>query len=511
MSLMRKISLNRKLHEKISEAMTSVLPIVIIVLIISVSFAPLAPGPIVLFLFGALMLILGMAFFTLGVDMSMMPMGEGIGVSMAKAKHKIIPILLCLVLGVLITVAEPDLTVLANQIPSMKNAIIFAVAGGVGIFLVIALLRTKFKIPFSYILVFFYTAVFVLAIFAPNSFIPVAFDSGGVTTGPITVPFIMALGIGLASVKSGKDSQDDSFGMVALCSIGPIIAMLILGLINPPENILTGLEDIPAVETAKQGAQYFFRAFPHFFAEVAGSLAPIALVFLVFELITRRFKRHQLIRIISGFIYTYLGLVLFLTGVNVGFMPVGQLLGVTIATSSYKWLLVPVGMVVGYFIVAAEPAVHVLKKNVEEVSNGAISQRAMGIALSLGVCVSVGIAMLRILTGISIMWFLIPGYLLALTMTFFVPQMFTGVAFDAGGVASGPMTATFLLPLALGACTALGGNLLTDAFGIVAMVAMTPLVTIQLLGFISLVKKKITRRKYASALVGVENTVVYYD
>lgn len=504
--------INKKLKEKLSEALTSVLPITAIVLILSVTFVPLEPGPVVLFLFGALLLIFGMSLFTLGVDMSMMPMGEGIGVSMAKSKNKLLPMGLSFLLGVLITIAEPDLTVLANQVPAIENmVIIVAVAVGVGLFLVFALLRTAFKIPLSYILIFFYAAVFILTIFAPNNFIPVSFDSGGVTTGPITVPFIMALGIGLASVKSGKASQADSFGMVAMCSIGPILSVLILGIIYNPGEITPTEVVIPEIVTVKDSAIYFLHAFPDYFKEVAFALAPIAALFLIFELVTKRFKKHQLIRIISGFVYTYLGLVLFLTGVNIGFMPVGHLLGTMMAGSVYKWLLIPVGMIVGYFIVAAEPAVHVLKKQVEEISNGAISQRSMGIALSVGVCVSVGIAMLRILTGVSILWFLLPGYAVALGMSFFVPQIFTGVAFDAGGVASGPMTATFLLPLAMGACSALGGDLLTDAFGIIAMVAMTPLVTIQLLGFTSALKKKIAHRNFENALGKAEDTIIYFD
>lgn len=505
-------NISQNLKQKFSEALKSVLPVTAIVLILSVTFVPLEPGPVVLFLFGALLLIVGMSFFTLGVDMSMMPMGEGIGVSMSKARHKIFPVLLCLVLGILITVAEPDLTVLANQVPAIENpVIIISVAVGVGVFLVVALLRTALKLPLSYVLIFFYAVVFIMTIFSPTNFIPVSFDAGGVTTGPITVPFIMAIGIGLASVKSGKDTGSDSFGMVALCSIGPILSVLILGIIYNPGEVTPAQVIIPDVATAKDAARYFVYAFPDYFGEVIVALAPIGALFLIFELITRRFKKHQLIRIISGFLYTYLGLVLFLTGVNIGFMPVGHLLGTMIASSAYKWLLIPVGMIVGYFIVAAEPAVHVLKKQVEEVSNGSVSQRSMGIALSLGVAVSVGIAMLRILTGVSLLWFLIPGYVVALALSFFVPQIFTGIAFDAGGVASGPMTATFLLPLAMGACSALGGDLLTDAFGIVAMVAMTPLLTIQLLGFTGAVKKKIYDRNFELALTKADDSIVYFD
>ncbi len=515
MKLMQDLSLNKKLGEKFSEAFSSVLPITVIVLILSITFVPLEPGPIVLFMFGALLLIFGMALFTLGVDMSMMPMGDGIGSSMARVKNKLIPAVLCLVLGILVTIAEPDLIVLATQLTGIPNmTIILSVAIGVGVFMLLSLLRTALKIPLSYTLIVFYGIVFALTavVAAINpSFIPVSFDSGGVTTGPITVPFIMALGIGLASLGGSRGSQSDSFGMVAMCSIGPIIAVLVLGIVKKDVTIVPETTPVPDIVTVKDAAVEFLTRSPGYFKEVVVALAPIALMFLLFELVTKRFKKHQLIRIIAGFVYTYLGLVLFLTGVNVGFMPVGHLIGVKLAGSAYKWLLIPVGMVVGYFIVAAEPAVHVLKKQVEEVSNGSISQRSIGIALSVGVCVSVGIAMLRILTGISILWFLIPGYAIALGMSFFVPQIYTGVAFDAGGVASGPMTATFLLPLAMGACTALGGNILSDAFGIVAMVAMTPLVTIQLLGFYAVVKKKIAGRNYENALGKTDDCIVYFD
>lgn len=499
----------KNLGEKWRESVGLVLPITVIVLVMSITFVPIEPGPIVLFMFAALFLILGMALFTIGVDMSMIPLGEGIGVMVGKAKNKTLPFILCFILGVLITVAEPDLTVLASQVTSINsNIIIYSVALGVGLFIILALLRNFVKIKLSYILMFLYTVTFVMVIFVDSDIIPFAFDSGGVTTGAVTVPFIMAFGIGIAS-NSSKSSQADSFGLVALSSIGPILAMLILGILKPIDVQQT-TQVIPQVDTVRQAMSYFVHAFPHYFGEVAISLLPIVGVFALFEIFSRRFKRHQLIRIISGFIYTYLGLVLFLTGVNIGFMPIGYLIGLEIA-NSFKWLLIPVGMVVGYFIVAAEPAVHVLKKQVEEVSNGLITRRAMGIGLSIGVSISVGIAMLRIITGISILWFLIPGYALALGMNFFVPQMFTGVAFDAGGVASGPMTATFLLPLALGACNSLGGSIMSDAFGIVAMVAMTPLVTIQLLGLIGKIRKKINTTTFMNKMDVTDDVVVYFD
>jgi hypothetical protein len=499
--------------EKIKESLSSVLPITAIVLALSITIVPLTPGVLVLFLFGSFLLIVGVGMFTLGVDMSMTPMGSAIGVTMSRARRRVLPLAAAFLLGMLITVAEPDLTVLAGQVPAIPNLVlILTVAAGVGLFLVVALLRVTLKVPLSYLLVSFYLGAFVLAIlFTPNDFIPVSFDSGGVTTGPITVPFIMALGVGLASVRNDKNATNDSFGLVALCSIGPILSVLILGICYAPDSASYTPPVLAEVATTRDAAREFAAAFPHYAGEVAGAILPICGVFLLFQLFTRRFKRTQLLRIASGLVYTYVGLVLFLTGVNVGFMGAGELIGATIASGDLPFLLIPVGMVMGYFIVAAEPAVHVLVKQVEEVSMGSISQSAMRHGMSIGVSISIGIAMLRVLTGISILWFLIPGYAVSLALTFFVPQLFTGVAFDAGGVASGPMTATFLLPFAMGACQAWGGNLMTDAFGLVALVAMTPLVAIQLLGLAGRVKKRLADDALRAELARVEDRVLYYD
>ena len=500
-----------QLREKMAESLSSVLPITAIVLLLSITIAPVSSGVLVLFLFGSLLLIFGMSLFTLGAGMSMQPMGEGIGVQISKSRKLLLPVIICFALGVIITIAEPDLTVLAEQIPSIPNMVlILAVAIGVGLFLVVSLLRTALGIPLSRLLLIFYLVVFVLAAFAPADFIPAAFDSGGVTTGPITVPFIMALGIGMVSIRSDKKSSDDSFGLVALCSIGPILSVLILSICFEPQATTTETVIRDIVDT-RDAIREFVTAFPHYAKEVMVALVPIVIVFIVFQVITRRHQLHQLLRIGSGFLYTYLGLVLFLTGANVGFMPAGKLIGEEIAGTSYKFLLIPVGMLVGYFIVAAEPAVHVLKKQVEEISSGRITQTAIGIGLSIGVAVSVGIAMLRIVTGIPLMWFLIPGYAISLLISFFVPPLYTGVAFDSGGVASGPMTTTFLLPFAVGACEAVGGNLLTDAFGIVAMVAMTPLITIQVIGLYAQMKHRAQRRRRADQLSRIDDGILYYD
>ena len=472
-----------KLSEKLKESLEAVVPIIAIVLILSFTIAPVPPGILMAFIIGAILLVVGMMFFTLGAEMSMTPMGERIGTRIAQSKRLPVIIGLCFILGFIITISEPDLQVLAGQVPSIPDrVIIWSVALGVGVFLVIALLRILFAIQLSYLLICFYAIVFVLAGFVSPDFWSIAFDSGGVTTGPMTVPFIMALGVGVSAVRNDKHAGGDSFGLVALCSIGPILTVLLLGLLYKPDGSSYTPVTVPDAQDTVEMFRSYTHALPEYFKEILVSLAPIAGFFLIFQLLTRRLNRRQVMSMIVGFLYTYLGLVLFLTGVNVGFMPVGNFLGQSIASLECSWVLIPIAMVIGYFIVAAEPAVHILNRQVEEITAGSIPASAMNLALSLGVAVSLALAMIRVLTGISIMWFLLPGYALSLILSFVVPKIFTSIAFDSGGVASGPMTATFLLPFAMGACDALGGNVVTDAFGVVAMVAMTPLVTIQLLG-----------------------------
>ena len=477
--------MNKVLKGKIMEAFTSVLPITAIVLIASVILVPMPSGTILMFLAGAALLIIGMGFFTLGADMAMMPMGEGIGIQLTKSTRLILMILVSFVMGMLITIAEPDLQVLGRQFPSIPSFdLIITVAVGVGIFLIIAVLRPLLKIRLSVLLVFFYIITFIAAYFAPNTFVAVGFDSGGVTTGPITVPFILAMGVGISSIRSDKNSQEDSFGLVALCSVGPILAVLLLGIFHKPGPAKVESYVFRDAATSRDVIKYFALELPRFFIDVLMALGAIVLCFVVFQLVTRRFKGHQIGRIAVGFLYTLVGLVLFLTGVNAGFIPVGQLLGSRLAASSFRWILIPLGTLVGYFIVAAEPAVHVLNKQVEEISSGAITQKMMNRGLAIGMAAALAITMTRILLGIPIMWILIPGYAFALALTFFVPRIFTGIAFDSGGVCSGPMSTTFLLPFAMGTCEGLGKNLMLDAFGIVAMVAMTPLIVIQIMGLL---------------------------
>ena len=480
-----------KLNEKLQESLAAVLPILAIVLILSFTIAPLPTSVLMAFLFGAVLLVVGMMFFSLGAELAMSPMGERVGACITKTRRVGIMLTLGFLLGFLITISEPDLQVLANQVQAVPNMVlIVTVAVGVGLFLCFAMLRMLLSVPLNTMLVGFYIVVFVLAMFVPKDFLAVAFDSGGVTTGPMTVPFIMAMGVGVSAIRSDKHSANDSFGLVALCSIGPILAVLILSLIFRPDGgSYTGVV-IPEIGDSAALWQLFFVAFPTYFKEIAVSLLPIAAFFAVFDLVSLHLERKQLIRIGVGLAYTYLGLVIFLTGVNVGFMPAGNYLGSVIAGLSCNWIIIPIGMLIGYFIVMAEPAVYVLMRQVEELTDGAIPGSAMKHSLSIGVAVSVGLAMIRVLTGISIFYLLVPGYAVAIVLSFFVPKLFTAIAFDSGGVASGPMATTFLLPFAMGACSAVGGNIVTDAFGVVAMVAMTPLITIQGLGLIYRLRTK---------------------
>ncbi len=461
------------------------MPVTVIVLLLAIFVAPLEIGTIALFMTGALLLIVGMGFFQLGAEISMTPLGEGIGGEFFKSRSVLITIAASLVMGCIITIAEPDLQVLAGQVPSVPNQVlIWAVAVGVGIFLAVAVLRILLKISLPRILTILYILLFAISVFVPSNFLAVAFDSGGVTTGPITVPFIMAIGIGLSMARSDKDGANDSFGLIALCSIGPILMVMLLGIFYQSGDAAYAMVEIADVKTMRDVTRLFAVELPHDTWEVLMSLFPILAVFVLYQVFGRKYHGGQFLKMTVGFLYTMIGLVLFLTGVNVGFAPVGNLLGADIAGSSAKWLLVPVGMVIGYYIVKAEPAIQVLNHQVEAITSGTISGKAMNICMSIGVAAAVGLAMVRVLTGLSIYWILIPGYGLALLMTRFVPPIFVGIAFDSGGVASGPMTSTFLLPLAMGACVSAGGNVVQDAFGVVALVALAPLIAIQMMGLL---------------------------
>ena len=494
-------------REKVKESLASVLPITMIVLILSVVMVPVELGAVNLFLAGAVFLIVGMGFFQLGAEMSMTPLGQGIGEALMRKRKLWLIIAGCFVMGVLITISEPDLQVLANQVAAIPNhVIVMTVAVGVGIFLVAAVLRILYKVRLSKMLTVMYMLLFLVALVTPSDFLAVAFDAGGVTTGPMTVPFIMALGIGFSASRSDKEGSNDSFGLIALSSVGPILMVLLLGIFYHPEDAVYTAVSIPEVTTTQDVAREFLKAFPQYFHEVMISMLPIIAVFLLFQLKTGKYHRRQFLRMCVGFVYTIVGLILFLTGVNIGFAPMGSLLGESLAASAFKWFLIPIGVIVGYYIVKAEPAVQLLNHQVEDITEGMISHKQMNLCLSAGVACAVGLAMLRVLTGVRIYWILLPGYLLAIAFSYRVPSVFVGIAFDSGGVASGPMTSTFLLPLTMGVCTAIGGNVVTDAFGVVALVALAPLIAIQIMGLLYNYKMKKKETGVGSRML--EDTII---
>lgn len=470
------------LIDSLKESTQSILPICAIVLAFSFVL-PLTT--VALFLTGAVLLVIGLSIFTLGSDMAMIPMGEAIGSELTRSKKIGWIAGGGLLIGVVVTIAEPDLQVLTKQVPAVPDEVLVgAVALGAGAFLLLALLRIVFQINLAHLFIISYALVFLVAgIFSPD-FLAVAFDSGGVTTGPITVPFILALGMGVSTVLSGKNSEEDSFGLCALCSIGPILAVLIMGIFYDASSSGFAFESPAELDSLSQIPLLYATQFVASLTEVVEVLLPIMTIFILLQILRLRLSRTRLIKIFVGIIYTILGLSVFLTGVNVGFMPVGRFLGGHIAKFSHNWVLIPLSAVLGFFIVAAEPAVHVLNKQVEDITSGAISQRVMQIGLSVGVSLAVCLSMIRIMYQIDIWYFLLPGYAIALLQTRFTPKVFTAIAFDSGGVAAGTMAAAFLLPFGVGVCEALGGNIMTDAFGMIAMIATLPLITIQGIGIL---------------------------
>lgn len=487
------------IKNKLSESIKSVLPIALIVLALSITILPLSTGDIFLFLVGVVCLVFGMSLFTAGAEMSMQPLGSKIGATIGSSKKTWLVAFISFIIGILVTIAEPDLWLLAGQVNRNDPfTLILTVSIGVGIFLAIAVMRIIFKWSLTAIMIGFYTIAFILAFFVDNTFMSLAFDSGGVTTGPMTVPFIMSIGAGVSMSKIKGDDRGDSFGITGLCSIGPIIAVLVLGIVMKTEG---NYESYTSTEIAntRDGVGMFIHGLGEHMIDVLIALAPIVAFAVLFQLMTKAFNKGQLIKMTVGIIYVLVGLAVFLTGANVGFLPTGSAIGTNLVTEHNKWLLIPISMLLGYFIVKAEPSVYVLNKLVENMSAGAISGKTTGLGLSIGVSAALGLAALRIVTGISILWFLIPGYIIALTLSFFVPKIFVGISFDSGGVASGTMMSAFVLPLCVGACETLGGNVMTDAFGCVAFVAMAPIITIQLTGFAYKVKKQDRVRKFVSA------------
>lgn len=499
----------RELVEKIKEALASALPITAIVYVLALTpLFDMSTTELITFTVGAVLLILGIGLFSLGADLAMTPMGTHVGAGLSRQKKLGLLLSVCFVLGMLITVAEPDLQVLANQVSAVMNGtvLIYAVGLGVGLFLVIAILKIVFRRSLSQILMLFYMLMFALALMlvvsGNEALLPMGFDSGGVTTGPITVPFIMALGVGISNILGDRRSKENSFGLVSLCSVGPVLAVLVLGIFS--RNDLTYA--VPDYTVSNDIAGAFLHTAAHTCKEVAIALGLIVAFFAVCQFAFLKLSMKHLKKIAVGVVFTYLGLVIFLTGVNVGFMPIGYKLGHTLAQGN-SGFLITFGLFIGILTVLAEPAIHVLNAQVEDVTGGLVNKKSMMIGLCVGVGASIALSMIRIVYDFSLVYYVIPGYFIALALSLFVPPVYTAIAFDSGGVASGPMTSGFILPFAVGACVALQGEsaVLRDAFGVVALVAMTPLITIQLLGFRGIVAEKLNERKAMKRILDADD------
>lgn len=499
----------KELKAKIQEALVSALPITVIVYLLALTpLLELSVTEGITFTVGAVLLIVGIGFFNLGADLAMTPMGTHVGSGLSRQKKLGLLLGVCFVLGMLITIAEPDLQVLANQVSAVINGtvLIYSVGIGVGAFLVVAILKIVLQKSLSQILMLFYMLLFALALLlvvsGNEALLPMAFDSGGVTTGPITVPFIMALGVGISSVLGDRRSKENSFGLVSLCSVGPVLAVLLLGIFS--ENNIT--YEVPDYTVSSNILGAFAHTAVATCKEVALALGLIVVFFLGCQSLFLKLSSRQLSRIAVGVVFTYVGLVLFLTGVNVGFMPVGYKLGYALSQAG-AGVLVGFGLLIGVLVVLAEPAIHVLNSQVEDVTGGLVTKRSMMLGLCLGVGASIALSMIRIVFDFSLVYYIIPGYFISLALSLFVPPVYTAIAFDSGGVASGPMTSGFILPMAIGACVGLQGAdaVLRDAFGVVALVAMTPLITIQLLGFRGILAERRAERRAMKRILGADD------
>ena len=500
--------------EKVKEACFSVLPIALIVLLMSFTVCPLPNDIFIAFLVGTCLLTVGLGLFSLGADMSMTKMGTHIGSNLTKSRNIPIIAIISLIVGVLITISEPDLHVLAGYTGNQKLIFVLAVAIGLGICLVIAVMRIIFGVKIKYLLLVGYGLVIALALltyFKKPRFLAIAFDAGGVTTGAMSVPFVMSIGAGIAAISAQNGDDDSSFGLMAICSIGPILAILILGLMGGLDSVAYTPHELPAFENSQSMALSFLKKAPHVIKDVLMGLIPIIIFFVIYQFATTKITKAEKTQITVGAVYTFVGMVLFLVGVNVGFMPVGSYIGSTLAIGELKYMIIPVGMIIGFCMTYAEPAVGVLEKQVEDATAGTIPKKILPLMMAIGVSLAAGLSMLRALTGISIMPMLVIGYVIAVILTFFCPSIFTSIAFDAGGVASGVMAATFLLPLSIGISTAMGATsdkIMMDAFGTIALVAMTPTISIQILGIVFKAKQTaaVTSSEVDDEIIELDNT-----
>ena len=481
------------LLEKFKEVLSSVLPVTVLVMILNFTLVPVETDMLIRFIIGSVMVVIGLGIFLFGADIGVTSIGNLMGEEIARSNKAYVVAILGFILGFFITIAEPDLQILANEVSSASGGsipaplILVVVSIGVGLMVAIGLFRILYEKPLNKLYTIVYFIIFVLGLWVSEEFLAISVDASGATTGAMTTPFILAMGLGVSQLKGGKTSEEDSFGLVGIASTGPILAVMILNIIAGADKIV-GEAEVFRAPSGIIGP--YLEEFSIIIKEGAIPLIPLLVIFIAFDLLKFKLNRHRRNRILKGLVYTYIGLVLFLVGVNAGFMDVGRIMGYGLASMQHNWLVPVVGFFMGMMVVLAEPAVHVLTKQIEDVTAGHIPRKIILFALSTGIAFAVCMSLLRIMIpGLKLWHFLLPGFALGVYLSHKVPPIFVGIAFDAGGVASGPMTATFVLAFAQGAANAIPtANVLVDGFGVIAMVAMMPLVALQLLGLIFKIK-----------------------
>lgn len=490
---------------KFKETAVSVLPVMAIVFLLGLTIVPLEPLLLLRFFLSGILLIIGLTIFLLGVDLGIQPMGERCGAALTKKKSLLLLLAVAFIIGFIVTAAEPDIQVFGDQVRSVfpfvnKTSFTFVIAGGVGIFIMLGLLRTVTNLSLKWTLFISYTILFVVAFFASDAFIAIGFDSGGATTGPMTVPFIMALGLGVSSVRAGKD--DNSFGLTGVSSVGPVLAVLIYAIVvnkagfgaGGPSTDSGTANALSVAPELVEGLQFASISVIILSAlhESLTSIAPLFGLFIIFQIFLLKMTARQVIRMLIGFAYSFIGLTVFLAGVYGGFMQTGKVLGESFGALAFTkggvwmFLLILTSVLLGAIIVCAEPAVWCLSEQVETVSGGTIKRKMLLVFLSIGTSIAIGLAMWRAIAGFNIKLILVPGYIISMFLMLFCPELFTGIAFDSGGVASGPLTSTFVLSFALGAANSSSGS--NDSFGVIALVAMMPLIAIQIMGIVYKIK-----------------------
>jgi len=501
----------KEFWEKCKESALSVLPLFVIIVLLYLVFVPFNIITLLSIAVATMLMILGMAMFSVGVDMSTMKMGGYVGSHLSRSRKLSFMCILSFVLGFMVTIAEPDLMVLAEQVPgiSSKWIILITVALGTGIFLLLSTIRTIFRWSIKTVLMISYIIALVLCIFAPSNFLPLSFDTIGVTTGAVSVPFIMAFGLGICAVRSGKNNQEDGFGLIALASIGPVIAILIVSLFIRTDSTIVS-ESVEAITTTGQWRSTIGTSILSYLREVFIVIIPIFIFFLLYNFKYLNLPKNSLLRIFVGLIYCYVGLVIFLTGVASGYLPMADLLGHTIASGDMKWALIPIALVIGAVLIFAEPAVHVLNKQVEDITGGVIRRKTMLVGLSIGVALAMLLVVIRALTGIDFLYIITPLVIIMVILAFYAPNLFVGIAFDSGGAAAGSLSASFVLPFIIGICKACGLDTMLHGFGTIAIISILPTIVIEIMGIryqyiLNKNKPKVRRRHSEITIIDLDD------